>query len=63
MADPINLNHARKARAKAAAKTEAAQNRVQHGRNGVQKGVARAEADKATARLDAHRRDRDGEPE
>ncbi len=63
MAAPINRNRARKARAKADAKALAAQNRVKHGRTGAQKAVDRTEAQQAVARLDAHRRDRDGDPE
>lgn len=61
MAEPINLNQARKTRAKADAKATASQNRVKHGRTGAQKAVDRAEADKATARLDAHRRHPEGD--
>jgi hypothetical protein len=42
--DPINLNKARKARAKAQAKDEAAANRVKFGRTKTAKAVDRLEA-------------------
>ena len=58
MAEPINLNRARKARDKAAAKAQAAENRVRFGRTRVEKDVARAEAERAARVLDgAERKD------
>jgi hypothetical protein len=57
MAEIINLNRARKAKARAAAKAEAATRRVQHGRTAAERANdARAEARRA-ALLDAAKRD------
>lgn len=58
MSAPINLNKARKARAKADAKTAAAENRIRFGRTRAQKSRDDAEAAKAAQTLDAHRRER-----
>jgi hypothetical protein len=57
MAEPINLNKARKARAKADATATAARNRVAYGLTKGQKAAAEALRAKATDRLDAHRRE------
>ena len=61
MTEPINLNKARKARAKAADKAAAAQNRVAFGRTKTQKTAEKAETDKARRELDAKRRLHDDE--
>lgn len=56
MADVVNLNRARKAKAKAAAKVSAAENRARHGRTAAEKARDKAEADALRSRLDgAHR--------
>jgi hypothetical protein len=47
MTEPINLNKARKARARAADKTQAAENRVAFGRSKPEKTVSRLEAERA----------------
>lgn len=47
MTEPINLNKARKARAKAGAKALAAQNRVTFGRPKAESLTARLEAERA----------------
>ncbi|HEX8472087.1 MAG TPA: DUF4169 family protein [Brevundimonas sp.] len=52
MVEVINLNHARKARAKDEARATAAANRVAHGRTRGQREVAEAERDRATRLLD-----------
>ena len=52
MAEIINLNRARKARDKAAAKIEAASNRVAHGLTKAQREVARAERERTSRLLD-----------
>lgn len=57
MVEPINLNKARKARAKAAARAQAAQNRARFGRTGEEKAAARTEADRAARELDGARRE------
>ena len=58
MAEPINLNRARKARARAADKTQAQQNRVRFGRPKAEQAVAKAERDQAERRVAAHRLER-----
>lgn len=57
MADPINLNSARKARAQAAEKARAAGNRVRFGRTKAEKTVTRLETEKAARDLDNTRRE------
>ncbi len=57
MAEPINLNKARKARAKADAAATAARNRLAHGLTKGQKAASEALRVKATHRLDAHKRE------
>jgi hypothetical protein len=47
MVEPINLNRARKARARAADKTQAAENRVRFGRSKTEKQVSQLEAERA----------------
>ena len=57
MAEPINLNRARKARARTDAKAQAAENRVRFGRTGAEKATARAEAERGARALDGVRRE------
>lgn len=57
MAELINFNRAKKARDKAQAKSQAAENRVKHGRTKGQKAVARLEADRAKRDLDGAKRE------
>ena len=57
MAEVINLNRARKARAKDEAKGTAAVNRTAHGRTRGQREVAEAERDKASRLLDGAKRE------
>ncbi len=57
MAEIINLNRARKARAKSEDKIRAAANRVVHGRSKGEKQAARAEQERADRRLDAQKRE------
>ena len=57
MAEPINLNKARKARAKVAAKTQAAENRVRFGRTGAEKAAARSDSERAARALDDAKRE------
>ncbi len=59
MTAPINLNQARKARAKAQAKTTAAENRVRFGRPKAETSLADARRDKAARDLDGFKRDKD----
>ena len=57
MAEPINLNKARKARAKAETSAKAAQNRARFGRTPLQKALDVAEAELAKSKLDGIKRD------
>lgn len=59
MTEPVNLNRARKARARAAAKVQAAENRVRFGRTGAEKAAVRAEAERGARALDGARREDD----
>lgn len=57
MAEPINLNKARKARAAKEAKREAAENRVRFGRGKSEKAASKLEAERAKRALDQTRRE------
>ena len=57
MTEPINLNKARKARAKADATSKAAQNRVRFGRGKAEKAVSKLEAERARRALDQAKRE------
>jgi len=57
MAEPINLNKARKARARAADNTQAAENRVRFGRSKAEKTVSKLEAERARRLHDDKKRD------
>ena len=52
MTEPINLNKARKAKAKAQAGAKAAQNRVKFGRGKTEKAVSKLEAERLRRELD-----------
>lgn len=54
---PINLNRARKSRARAKDKARADENAVRFGRTKAQKDAERIEAEKAALRLSDHQRD------
>ena len=57
MGEIVNLNKARKARAKAEQATEAAANRVKHGRTKADKANDRAAETRRQALLDGAKRD------
>jgi hypothetical protein len=57
MVEPINLNKARKARAKADAKAKGAQNRTLFGLKKTEKVVAEMEAARAQRKLDQTKRE------
>ena len=57
MTEPINLNKARKARAKADARAEAAANRMKFGRGKAEKAVSKLEAERARRALDQSKRE------
>lgn len=59
MATVINLNKARKQKARADAEKQAAENRVKFGRTKAQKLLDAAEADDAKRKLDLLKRERD----
>lgn len=52
MTTPVNLNHVRKQRARAADKARADENAARHGRTKAQRVLEAAQADKAKTRLD-----------
>lgn len=56
---PVNLNRVRKQKARAAQKARADENAARFGRTRAQRALEQAEADKARAALDQHRRDED----
>ena len=57
MAKIVNLNQARKARARSDAAAQAAENRVKFGRTKAEKALARAEAEKRARALDQTKRE------
>lgn len=57
MAEPINFNKARKARAAAQAKLQAAENRVRFGRTKSEKQVSKLEAERAGRAHDQAKRE------
>lgn len=57
MAEPINLNKAKKALTRAAEKAQAAQNRVAFGRSKAEKTGAKLDALRAAQTLDGKRRE------
>lgn len=57
MAEPVNLNKARKARAKAGKRAQADANAVKFGRTKAEKARDKAEAEKSRRDIDGHRRE------
>lgn len=57
MAELINLNKARKARERTAAKAQAAQNRTKYGRTKGEKAVTKLEAERTKRDLDGAKRE------
>ena len=58
MAEPVNLNRARKAKARTQGEAKAAENRVRFGRTKAEKTLDQARAGKAARDLDAGKRER-----
>ncbi len=58
MAELVNLNRARKAKARESAEAKAAQNRVRFGRTKAERQLETARAEKAARELDAKKRER-----
>ena len=54
----LNLNRARKAKARIVSTAQAARNRAEFGRTKAEKTAAQAEKAKADASLDGHKRER-----
>lgn len=61
MAEIVNLNRARKAKARADARSQAAANRAAHGRTKAERGVVRAERAQRESVLDGARIERPDE--
>ncbi|MEL6245505.1 MAG: DUF4169 family protein [Pseudomonadota bacterium] len=57
MADPINLNAFRKAKARAEKEARAAENRAKHGRTKAETSRDKAEREHASKIVDLHKRD------
>ena len=57
MAELINLNKARKAKAKAAGKAQASENRVRFGQAKGEKAAAKLEAERARRELEGKKRE------
>lgn len=57
MAEPINLNKARKAKARADKETVAAENRAKFGRTKAEKLADKAQAERAARKLDQSKRE------
>jgi hypothetical protein len=57
MTQPINLNQARKAKARADAQSKAAENRVKFGRGKSEKLVSKLESERARRALDQAKRE------
>ncbi len=57
MAEIVNLNRARKAKARADREASAAENRIKFGRTKAEKARSAAEQALADKRIDAHKRD------
>ncbi len=57
MSEVVNLNKARKVRARAEAKATAAQNRARFGRTGEDRALEKARRDKAEKALDGAKRE------
>ncbi len=58
MSEIVNLNRARKAKARAKSQSEAAQNRIAFGLSKAEKNAALATRAKCDANLDGHKRER-----
>ena len=56
MSTPINLNKARKAKARAEKKARAAENVAKHGRTKAERQAEAAREDQRVKRIDAHKR-------
>jgi len=61
VAEIVNLKNARKRRARQAAETEAASNRLVHGRTKAERNKTKAEQEAADRKLDGHKRGDDND--
>ena len=62
MGEIVNLNRARKAKARAAAKTTAEENRIRFGRTKAEKDGLRREAERADRAIEGHRLEAEQKP-
>jgi hypothetical protein len=58
VADPVNLNRFRKAKARSDAEAKAAENRVRFGRTKAERTLEKARAEKAARDIDSGKRER-----
>lgn len=63
MAEIVNLNQVRKAKARAAAQRQAEENRAKFGRSKSEKDVVQRLETKAERNLDGHRREQPDKPD
>lgn len=61
MAEIVNLKRVRKRKARKAAETEAASNRLVHGRTKAERNLTQAEQQAADRKLDGHKRGNDND--
>ncbi|MCX7360010.1 MAG: DUF4169 family protein [Alphaproteobacteria bacterium] len=61
MAEIVNLRRARKQKARATAETEAAANRLVHGRTKAERTLTKAKKEAAERKLDGHKRGDDND--
>jgi len=59
MTEPINLNKARKAKARAEKQQRAAENRIKYGRTKAQKAADKLSQEQTVRHLDLSKRDKD----
>jgi hypothetical protein len=59
MTEPINLNKARKAKARVEKQQRAAENRIKYGRTKAQKAADKLSQEKTVRHLDLSKRDKD----
>ncbi|WOR14230.1 DUF4169 family protein [Hyphomonas sp. FCG-A18] len=59
MTEPINLNKARKAKARVEKQKRAAENRIKYGRTKAQKAADKLSQEKTVRHLDLSKRDKD----
>lgn len=61
MVEIVNLKRARKQKARSEAETNAASNRLVHGRSKAERNLSKAEKETAARKLDGHKRGNDND--